>query len=198
MLTRLHLESEGKIDDIARDLGAIKLALRGLDTHKNEGDPIAHSTKQLTQAISIESPIQRWHTSTQGGEPLWDHSAQIVDFVKAVLDDRDSRDVGKGESDVLSSLRKLAQALQEPVVPSHLFFSKARFVEAEANPSMPPLEAVVALLRWAKGLSQIKMHVLRLLTMKTRPRVAHKSSLDLKGSSPSYLYRNLPKGVFRS
>ncbi|KAL9071886.1 MAG: hypothetical protein Q9157_005312 [Trypethelium eluteriae] len=143
---------EQKIDDIARDVGGIKLLLQGPNAPSAEKRPVTRSQWNLNPVESVKPLIQCQSISASGGEPLWDHSAQIVDFVKAVSEDRSSRDVRPESSEVLSSLRKLVQALEDPITARGSGSSVHRTKPAtqQVNPPMPPLEAVVAVLRWAK------------------------------------------------
>ena len=85
------------------------------------------------------------------GEPLWEHSTHVIDFVKAVVEDRDSLNVGQEAIEVLSSLRNLVQTLEHPRLIEELSSRDARAAKFPADPPMPPLEAVVDVLRWAKG-----------------------------------------------
>lgn len=75
----------------------------------------------------------------------------MIDFVKAVLEDRDSRNVGPEASEVLSPLRKLVQTLDDPAAARFSSLPEAKFAKRQTNPPMPPLEAVVTVLRWVKG-----------------------------------------------
>jgi hypothetical protein len=100
-------------------------------------------------------PLFSENTSTTSKEPVqWDHSAQVSDFVRTVTEDRASReDPGTDEGDVLSSLRRLARALDNSNVVRDLSFPETRGAESQGDLSMPPAEAAVLCLRWAKGRS---------------------------------------------
>ncbi|KAF2238759.1 hypothetical protein EV356DRAFT_563475 [Viridothelium virens] len=141
---------EQKIDDIARDVGGIKLLLQVPNAPSAEKWPVTRSQWNFNPVESVKPLIQCQSISALGGEPLWDHSAQIVDFVKAVSEDRSSRDVRPESSEVLSSLRKLVQALEDPIPARGSSVHRAKPTTQQDNPPMPPLEAVVAALRWAK------------------------------------------------
>ncbi|KAK4043108.1 hypothetical protein C8A01DRAFT_32747 [Parachaetomium inaequale] len=119
----LRTVSEQKIDSTAKDIDRIK---------------------QLLDGLSFSSP---------GTEPRWDHSSHIIDFVKTVIQNRGTREVGAGEAEVLSSLRGLVKTLDSPAAGYKA--TRCR----EDNYSMSPLEAAVAVLRWAKahkGYTRIK------------------------------------------
>jgi hypothetical protein len=109
----------------------------------NETAPVARSIwthSNRAESAKVVAPLD--------GETLWDHSAHIIDFVKAVLEDRDALNVEHEASEVLSSLRKLVQTLDDPTATRGLFFPSAKPAKP---PHMPPLEAAVTVLRWAKG-----------------------------------------------
>lgn len=102
----------------------------------------------------MKLPGEHQSVSAYEGETLWNHSAHIVDFVKAVVEDRVLRNDGPEASEMVSSLRNLVQALEGPASvrgPT----PDSGLAKDLANPPMPPLEAVVAVLRWAKGSSLI-------------------------------------------
>jgi hypothetical protein len=87
-----------------------------------------------------------------GNEPhVWDHSAHIIDFVKAVVEGRGSEDVGSEARTVVSSLKNLVQALESPAAASGSLSSEAKATKHHAGPLMPPVEAAIAVLRWTKG-----------------------------------------------
>lgn len=113
--------------------------------------PQTGSRWHLNQPDSVQPLISRQPLSTPASEPLWDHSAHIIDFVKAVVEDKGSRDVGSETSEVFSSLRTLVQILEGPADVRSLSFLESKVAKFQADPPMPPLEAIVAVLRWAKG-----------------------------------------------
>ncbi|KAL9083684.1 MAG: hypothetical protein Q9165_008412 [Trypethelium subeluteriae] len=146
----VELGSEQKIDDIARDVGGIKILLQSPNVPSAEKRPVARPLWNSDPVESVKPLIQGQSIPVLGGEPLWDHPAQIVDFVKAVSEDRSSRDVRPEAIEVLSSLKKLVQALEDPPTARHPSVHRAKRVIHQDNPPMPPLEAVVTVLRWAK------------------------------------------------
>ena len=164
----------------------------------DEQQPLARSVLHLNQAESVKPLIEYQSIPAPGGGPIWDHSAHIIDFVKAVLKDRGSRDVGPEASEVLSSLRKLVQALEDPAAARGLSFPKAKLTKHQANPPMPPLEAVLMVLRWAKGSLLPITACLKLPNIAIRSRGVYKNRLDFTDTSSSKLHRDLPKGILRS
>jgi hypothetical protein len=144
------LISEQKIDDIARDIGGIKLFLDGLNVPSNGAQPVARPMLYLDQVESTK-PQDCNPISTPGGESSLDESAQIIDFVKSFLSARNSKNVDSHMNEVTSSLVKLLQVLDGPADAPSLSFLTAKTAGPEASPSMPPLEAVLTVLRWAKG-----------------------------------------------
>jgi hypothetical protein len=143
--------SEQKIDNIASRIDGITLLLQGLNAPSDTRQPEAGHILHPNQAGSVE-PVNDHHPiCAPGGEHQWDHPIDIIDFVKAVVDDRGSRDVGPEADELLSSLRKLVQTLERPATVRTVPFLQSKVVKPQAGPSMPPLEAVVEVLRWAKG-----------------------------------------------
>lgn len=80
--------------------------------------------------------------------PLWDYSAHIIKFIKTIVEDTNSQHVESHATEPLSLLSKLVQILEDPTASPCSGF---KFMRSQPNPSMPPLEAVVTVLRWAKG-----------------------------------------------
>jgi hypothetical protein len=83
--------------------------------------------------------------------PTFDHSTHIISFIKAVVEDRDSKDVGSEATEITSSLRNLVKALENPAAARGLSFSETKVANRQVDPCMPPLDATVAVMRWAKG-----------------------------------------------
>lgn len=85
----------------------------------------------------------------------WDHSVQINEFVRIVAEDRASRDdtAALEENDVIASLKRLARVLESSDVTRDLSFPETKGIPPGAGLSMPPVEAAVIILRWAKGRS---------------------------------------------
>ena len=103
----------------------------------------------------MKLPSEHRSVSAYEGETLWNHSAHIVDFVKAVVEDRALRNDGPEATEMVSSLRNLVQALEGLAAVRCPAFPDLGLAKDPANSPMPPLEAVVAVLRWAKGSSLI-------------------------------------------
>lgn len=147
--------SEQKLDGIAEDIDGIKqLLLQGLNVPQDQNRPTNAPRWHPDQADSVKPLIKHQPTTIHPcrGEPVWDHPPHIIDFVKAVVKDINSRDVRPEANEVLSSLRNIVQTLEGPPVTAQLPLPKARVGEYhEVSPRMPPLEAVVDVLRWAKG-----------------------------------------------
>ncbi|KAI4863796.1 hypothetical protein F4820DRAFT_359771 [Hypoxylon rubiginosum] len=147
----ISAQYEQKIDDIAKGIDGIKLLLQGLNLLPDAVQPEHNSVRHLTPASSLQPPAEDQLYSLSEDESLWDHSAHIIEFLKAVVQDRGSSDVGPEESEVLLSLRSLIRALDMPTLNSSSSISVANLSNHNhTGSSMPPLEAVVAVLRWAK------------------------------------------------
>ena len=143
-----YLSSEQKIDGIAKGIDGITLLLKELSAHPEARKPENGSTWQLNQTDTVKPVTEYQPISTTGGERLWDHSVHIVSFVKAIVEDRSARPVAPEDDQILSSLEELARTLESPPDTRNLSFQTGNVAGVQA---MPPLEAAVAVLRWAKG-----------------------------------------------
>jgi hypothetical protein len=143
--------SEQKIDNIASRIEGITLLLQGLNVPSDKRQPEAGHILHPNQAGSVKPANEHHPICAPGGEHQWDHPIDIIDFVKAVVDDRGSREVGPGADELLSSLRNLVQALEMPAAVRNVPFLQSKVVKSQADPSMPPSEAGVEVLRWAKS-----------------------------------------------
>jgi hypothetical protein len=143
--------SEKKIDDIARSIDGIKLFLQAFDVPPGENPSEISSIGHLSQVRSTAPLPEPQSNSTSGGPTLWDHSAHIIDFIKLVVEDIGSRGVSPNTNKVLSSLKSLVQTLEGPTAVRALSFPEVKAAAYQADPPMPPLETVVAVLRWTKG-----------------------------------------------
>ncbi|KAI0456635.1 fungal-specific transcription factor domain-containing protein [Xylaria acuta] len=147
----ISAQYERKIDKIAEGLEAIKALLK--ESHPPIGrecddNPSLHNVEPVT----AEPPAARVSASGTSKEPAkWDHSAQVTDFVRTVVEDRASReDPGREENEVLASLRRLASVLDDSNAARDLSFPEIRGPKSQDQVSMPPAEAAVLVLRWAK------------------------------------------------
>ncbi|KAF2117979.1 hypothetical protein BDV96DRAFT_406881 [Lophiotrema nucula] len=142
----ISAQYERKIDDIANDVSSIKRLIQDHDTSSG-GKRVQTKPSLITQTNIHESPnplAEYKSISASNGLPVWDYSSHLIDFVKAVLDERTSNDVAPETNGILLSLTKLVHALENPSV------ARSSPVRAASTPSMPPLDAVVEVLRWAK------------------------------------------------
>jgi hypothetical protein len=145
----LRTVSEQKIDTIAKDIDRIKQLLDSLSVSQSTDVSGSHPAPQTSQTTPVRPFVEHQSVSaTAPGEARWDHSSHIIDFVKAVIQHRGTLEVGAGEAEVLSSLRGLVKTLDSPAAGY-----KAAGCRRGDGYSMPPLEAAVAVLRWAKGSS---------------------------------------------
>ncbi|GAP85999.2 putative C6 transcription factor [Rosellinia necatrix] len=152
LVTNVELENERKIDEIAEGLEAIKTLLQKSHLPLSQGECDDSSARHIQNANTTSSLTPSEFVVSAPKEPIkWDHSAQVNDFIKIVVEDRAFREEpGAAESDVLSSLRRLARALEEPNVARDLSFPDVRDAGPQDGISMPPAEAAVFVLRWAK------------------------------------------------
>ena len=99
---------------------------------------------------SVSEPIS-W-----AQQPLkWDHSSYIVDFVRTISQNENIKAQGPDEEHVLSSLECLSESLAAASTPqpAPVHLSLTNHLERSIKKSrLPPLEVVVRILKWAKGL----------------------------------------------
>ncbi|GAW18188.1 hypothetical protein ANO14919_076620 [Xylariales sp. No.14919] len=147
----MHWTSEQKIDEIAEGLETIKALLQ--NSHVSIGQESDGRHIPRVPNPSVKGPLPLRESTVKPPKELtkWDHSAQVNDFVKTVANDRASRrGPGIEENDVLAALERLTQALEEPNTVRDLSFPETRDAKLQDHPSMPPTEAAVPALRWAK------------------------------------------------
>lgn len=126
-----------------------------MSTNKRQPEP--QSAWHLGQAESVKPKplVERKSRSAPSGEGPWDHSVQTIDFIKAILEDRRLRAVWSEGTEIVSALRQLVQDLEKPGAAQSLSFPRVELLRYQANPPMPPIEAVVEVMRWVKGLLSI-------------------------------------------
>ncbi|KAI8623862.1 hypothetical protein F5Y19DRAFT_491852 [Xylariaceae sp. FL1651] len=144
----ISAQYEQKIDEIAESVGAIKLLLSSSQTW-----PGTDNTLHISQGSSVQTRIANKNIGTISKDPVqWDHSAQVSDFVRTIAEDRASREIFQtGESDVLTALKGLARALDGSNIVRDLSFPETRDVKRQDDLPMPPAEAAVLVLRWARA-----------------------------------------------
>lgn len=151
VLIRPSLFSEQKIDGIVLGIDGIKSLLEELNLSTDKQQPEKGFVPHLNRPDSARLLIESQATSTFGGESPWDYSSHIIDFVKAVVGDRGSGEVDGETGEVLSSLKTLVQTLESPPTAQDLHISDTKVLNHQVASSMPPLNTVVVVLRWAKG-----------------------------------------------
>lgn len=138
--------SERKLDDIASDIQGIKAMLQG---HAS-GQPVHPANNPTPNSIQEEhnEPQTTHHISPlNNSAPRWDHSAHIVEFVKAVVEGP----IPSSESSrVISSLRNLVNALEDENT-TYSLSSAEKVVTSQTN-AMPSADSVADILDWAKGM----------------------------------------------
>ncbi|KAI0539300.1 fungal-specific transcription factor domain-containing protein [Xylaria digitata] len=147
----ISAQYEQKIDEIAEGLKSIKALLQTSQVVIGQ-ESGGNNLLRVPNPSGKESLVLSESTANPSKElATWDHSAQVVDFIKTVAEDRASRgDYGTEENDVLSSLKRLAWALEESNVVRDLSFADTRDAKLQDHRSMPPPEDAVLVLRWAK------------------------------------------------
>ncbi|KAF2794397.1 hypothetical protein K505DRAFT_304056 [Melanomma pulvis-pyrius CBS 109.77] len=142
-------QSEEKINDIAAAVDDIKLLLQNLSTFSNTNRPIpaTHTYPNSTDLISSGSEKQPLH-DFEDEVVLTDHSVHVGRFVKDTVA---SRDLGLDTNDALISLRNLVRPKDNSHVMREFSFPVANsHKRMDDSGCMPPLQAAVYILRWAK------------------------------------------------
>ncbi|KAF4473093.1 hypothetical protein FALBO_19 [Fusarium albosuccineum] len=142
--------SERKIDEIAHDIDGIKLLLQGLSVQPGPTRSGHEAKQQSPQVLLKDVPVENHTTSSSITIPQWDHSAHVIDFVKAVLDDEGPGSTGSESGQVLLSLKKLVSALEGSGVAPAPLAVVSKVSKEQAKTPMPPFESAVEILRWAK------------------------------------------------
>ncbi|KAI0164989.1 fungal-specific transcription factor domain-containing protein [Xylariaceae sp. FL1272] len=142
---------EKKIDEIAEGIGDLKILIKELDSRSLSQRAKEH---RETSHHLPPSPGQTG-SSSEGAreiaeEPIvWDHSAQVTAFVRTIAGDEASREILLPESDILTTLKNLARTLDDNVA-RDLTFPEIRGIRPTADLPMPPAEAAILALRWAR------------------------------------------------
>ncbi|UPK99962.1 hypothetical protein LCI18_010897 [Fusarium solani-melongenae] len=152
----ISTQYERKIDNIARDIDDIKLLLQELNL---PGQRTASQVRQPLQQATSNSRDKTISVNTTTATPAtiaqWDHSSHVIDFVRALVEDRsgmnhDEPGRDPEPSQVISSLRNLLDALENPSITRNSHSDASTTADQQASTSMPPLESVVGILRWAR------------------------------------------------
>jgi hypothetical protein len=129
----LPFPSEQKLNDVARDIGDIKHLLQKIDLSSNG-----------YQAIAESPATPEGERPAHGTIPLRDHSALVIEFVKAVVD---GVPIQSDSNEVTASLKSLIRSVELPDSSERLPLGQGRH-----QITMPQLDHVVRLIRWAKGM----------------------------------------------
>ncbi|TVY68305.1 putative transcriptional regulatory protein [Fusarium oxysporum f. sp. cubense] len=146
---------ERKIDDISRDVSSIKSLLAGLDLNRIASAQTSH---EQHHSASISSSLAEANNSeklrppaTTAPPPRWDYSAHIIDFVQSIIQDNGSVQADTEWSSTVSSLKSLANALENTQMTRSQQTKPHEPLESIPEPA---LEAIVDILRWAKDHSR--------------------------------------------
>ena len=82
----------------------------------------------------------------------WDHSSHIINFIKSIVREGTSAYPNSEWDDTITSLKSLVDALENPQSARKLTSPELTISDLEETPSVPSLEAVLGILRWAKGM----------------------------------------------
>lgn len=152
-MSLIALGSGEKIDAISRDVSDIKSLLAGLGLSRTAAIPLLeeHRSAPAPQKKGYEHPRGR---DVPRSTPLrqWDHSSHIIDFIKSVVQEGASVYPNSEWDDTITSLKSLVDALENPQSAGKLASPEITVNDLEGTPSVPNLEAVLGILRWAKGM----------------------------------------------
>ncbi|KAI0199162.1 fungal-specific transcription factor domain-containing protein [Astrocystis sublimbata] len=110
-------------------------------------DENAPQRPALVQAgTSNNSDVDSSEEPTRGN-----HATQVFDVVDTITEDNGPREEPENAgNDTLASLRRLARALDDTNTTRDMSFPEIKDFEPQDKASMPPIEAAVNVLRWAK------------------------------------------------
>jgi len=149
------LRSERKIDSIAESVNAIRGLLQQRPDHptfRAEGS----STASSIPIVSEENPLGEVLRPVTSVDPRpWDYPAHILDFIKHVAEDSGLSGAGSEAFEVVSSLKGLIRSLEHTNSARDLSFPEVGSRDEQSRSVMPPFEAAVDVLRWARGQSPI-------------------------------------------
>jgi hypothetical protein len=182
--------SEKKIDGIARDLSDIKQLLqKPPETSSSSLMSLKPGENRLFLNIFSDSfGVQRQFTvntsyKQRDGSKLASH---MVDFINCVADFPDPTNLGADSWTLISSLRASSEFLKHEMPLQVAADSMPRRTDGDADMSMPPQEAAVSILRWARSMyfvtpNSTKPHLIISQTLK--------STMKLRGSSKFFPLR---------
>jgi hypothetical protein len=141
-----------------RGVDGIKQLLQGLD--------LTPGAKQQEHGHShpVPFPVEDKVIYPSVAEPEWDYSGHIVHYIKAVVNDRNTELSGVEQNTVVSSLKNLLHAVEGSRPGPHLSIPKINVAKHQVDSLMPPLDAAVVILRWAKGQFLLSTKLLDSLT----------------------------------
>ncbi|KAF2652653.1 hypothetical protein K491DRAFT_695375 [Lophiostoma macrostomum CBS 122681] len=146
----ISTQYEQKIDAIARDIDGIKQSLQSLQLTTAEARPKTPPVMRTAQGNLITQPETVTGLSASSDEIAWGNSTHVTDFIGAVVREGATRAVDLETNQVLSSLQLLLQRLGSPLTSSEVGFAREAETRSHDNTTMPPQDAVVAVLKWAK------------------------------------------------
>lgn len=109
--------------------------------------PGTHSVWNRPQ--TLQSELQ---TTSSAVRPHWDHSFYVIDFVKLVVNSKSSNNSVSESSPIISSLKSLVNTLEDPNTTYNLSSFAQHAAKKQSARSMPALESVLEILRWARGM----------------------------------------------
>lgn len=113
---------------------------------------VRHENAAL-QKVEVDATFQAQPLIAKESEIPWNHSSHIIDFVKVVVEENTWASGSSQGSEILSSLRRLVETLENSNVNQQTPRPNMVILNTQVKSTLPPLEAVVSILRWAKGTS---------------------------------------------
>lgn len=149
------LSSERKFDEISEGIDEIKKLLQERSSGLREHQPhhTANSDSPLTQD-TIESGRQSPCPFT-GGSSFTAHSLEAKRFVESIAAQTTLEDSDLERDDLLACLRDLLRHKNDEIVVHQISFSDEPhpMCTTSKTKNLPPLDAAVFILRWAKGMT---------------------------------------------
>ncbi|PVI00756.1 hypothetical protein DM02DRAFT_614115 [Periconia macrospinosa] len=127
-------------------------------------DDILKGIESITQILQFQrqsqlSAPQSHPASEHSPDQVWDHSTEVVDFVKAVVAEKESSLGTLAADDAVQSLKQALSSLTNSEGLRKLPCFDMGISRSQSSPVLPPIDAVLVVLRW----SQEHSHFSRIL-----------------------------------
>lgn len=139
--------SERKIDEIAANIAEIWQRIQGSSLAIEPGQPPAAASVAAVAEQALVCPFE-------GESSLTSHSARVGRFMDDTFREDCLHYSSPNSEKVVETLRQICRLQDEHNITRDMFFSDAA-CRPKAISGMPPLEATVTVLRWAKGKASV-------------------------------------------